>query len=239
MIEKVRFSTLRDTTAGNLIITTNTSQMMDFGQFSEYQSVPLLKVLDENEAANLVKNIEARGKTIGRLRGKGFFGDEITVYENKIFSNTKEMNLDANTVAEVILEGQKVITARPTLTRMAALSFLPGTALIPGLALQKKSVKDERQLIIVIANAESNISFELAIDQLAPAKAMANQINAIAESKHREATPVPQKPPPLVEPAASSGSIVQELKELKQLLDSGVITQQEFESLKQKMIGNP
>jgi Short C-terminal domain len=236
MIAKVHFSTYRDTMAGSLFLTATTGQVMDFGEYSEFKSHGLLRVLDAEAAENLAQKIEARGKNVGKLRGKGFFGEEITIYENRIYSNTRVMDLDENTVAEVILEGQKVVSARPTLTRMAALAFLPGTALIPGLAFQKKTTKDERQLIIVIANANANISFELEVNQLAQAKAIATQINSIAEQKHRA---LQQQTTPAIQPVPIiNDSLVSQLKALKELLDSGAITQEEFVTLKNKMIGS-
>lgn len=237
MVQQVSFTPYRDTAAGQLQIRSTGGDWLDFGYFSDFQSLGMLNSLDKNEAANYLAKIEAKGNLIGRLRGKSFVGGEMVIYENQIFGPVSAMDLDENTVAEVMLEGQKVVTARPTLTRMAALSFLPGTALIPGLALQKKTVKDDRQLIIVVANAKSNISFELAVDQLAPAKAMANQINAIAESKHR-ANQSGLREVVAIQPAAPEASIVQQIKDLKQLLEDGAISPAEFETLKAKVIGS-
>src|SRR2546426_438490 len=59
--------------------------------------------------------------------------------------------------ARVETSGNVFITQRPTLTRMALGAALPGTALIPGLAFQKKKKHDHRQLYLIVEHPEWSI----------------------------------------------------------------------------------
>ena len=54
----------------------------------------------------------------------------------------QEYLVDEFVEAQVYQDGEIQITQRPTLTRMAAGAILPGSALIPGLAFQKKKKND-------------------------------------------------------------------------------------------------
>ena len=62
--------------------------------------------------------------------------------------------MDEHVRATVERGGSIQRTQRPTLTRMAIGSVLPGTALIPGFATRKTTVHDDRELHLVIEHPE-------------------------------------------------------------------------------------
>ena len=62
--------------------------------------------------------------------------------------------LDGNVRASVETAGQLMQSSRPTLTRMAVGAVLPGSALIPGFALQKKEITDSRELFFVLEHPD-------------------------------------------------------------------------------------
>jgi hypothetical protein len=243
MVKEIEFPMSKFDLAGQLRIKSTSGETLNFGTLTDSQARQVLPLLSPNYLDAFLRQEKLRGRQVGSLLGKGFLGGELSVFEHKIYSPTKNLDLDENTIAEVVLEGQKVVSARPTLTRMAALSFLPGTALIPGLAFQKKTVNDERQLIIVIANSAGSISMDLDIGQLAQSKGVANQINAIAEQKHRSLLADNSAPVTTTETQAGIGlgqtstpSVADELLKLKVLLESGLITNDEFMSLKKQQL---
>jgi hypothetical protein len=57
------------------------------------------------------------------------------------------------------------------------------------------------------------------------------------ESQQQYAPP-PAAAPPAAAPAAGGTDLVAKLGELKQLLDSGVLTQEEFDAAKQKLLAS-
>ena len=244
MIQEISFSHQQFDLTGELQVKSSTNEILKFGTLSDMQARQVIPRLSATYLERFFKEEESRGRLVGNLSGKGFLGGQLHVFENRIFSPSRNLELDENTVAEVVLEGEKIVSARPTLTRMAALSFLPGTALIPGLALQKKTVKDERQLIVVIANASGSITMNLDMSQLANAKAIASQINAIAEQKHRAnsgaslVAPESSAETSQVTPASTTltSSVADELIKLKGLLDSGHISDEEFAIMKKQLI---
>src|SRR5690606_6054895 len=71
-------------------------------------------------------------------------GPPIAIFEDWIVQGSVARPIDPYTQAQVYVDGQTQITTRPTLTRMALLSPLPGSALGAGLATAKKSVSDLR-----------------------------------------------------------------------------------------------
>jgi hypothetical protein len=70
-------------------------------------------------------------------------------------------------------------------------------------------------------------------------KAEVKQIKEEIERGKLKARSVSQSEPVVVHaPSASSSSLADELKKLKDLVDAGVITSEEFEQQKKKMLGN-
>lgn len=70
-------------------------------------------------------------------------------------------------------------------------------------------------------------------------KAEVKQIKEEIERGKLKARAVAQSEPVVVHaPSASSSSLADELKKLKDLVDAGVITSEEFEQQKKKMLGN-
>jgi hypothetical protein len=147
--------------------------------------------------------------------------------------------IDAYTSAQVYLDGQELITQRPTLTRMALLSPLPGSAIIPGMALQKKEKHDTRQGEFQVGGRGWAVRVVVHPDRLSVPRQMAEQINRHA-SAAADALPVaPLAEPALTEVSASSETdVLSQLERLHSLIASGAITQDEATALKRTILGS-
>jgi hypothetical protein len=159
-------------------------------------------------------------------------GKSATVYSDRIFHGDTVYVIDETTGAQVTLDGQVQITQRPTLTRMAILSPLPGTALIPGLALQKKRQNDLRTASFIAASSKWSFTIPIDPNDINKPREIAERINSIAGEMERRVTAQPVHNVTQVTPASK----VSELSELKQLLDSGVISEAEADKLKQEIL---
>lgn len=167
----------------------------------------------------------------------------LEVRSDRVISPNKAHPLDANTTAQVYLDGQSLVSQRPTLTRMALLSPLPGTALIPGLALQKKETVDTRQGEFQVGGLGWSIRVMVHPDQLSGPRQMAEQINRRAGALDVAAAPAPTRAvapagaSAAATPAPSAGeSVLDKLERIQALRASGALTQDEADALKRGVL---
>lgn len=149
----------------------------------------------------------------------------ISVWTDRIICGNEVRPIDESTTANVFLDGSEQVVQRPTLTRMLLLSPLPGTALVPGMALQKKSKVDTREVTFAVASAGWQFNCRTSPDLLTQSKVIAERINAIASSLEKT---TPSSP--------VAKDKVQKIKELKDLLDDGAITPDEYNDLKTQIL---
>lgn len=114
-----------------------------------------------------------------RIGGSG--GSEVKVYKTFISQNGINRFFDEYVTAELIVDGQIQVTHRPTLTRMALTSALPGPALAWGLALAKQKQHDSRRVIFTCTHPDWSISLNVDPNEVANAKALTMRINSICE----------------------------------------------------------
>ena len=151
----------------------------------------------------------------------------INIWSDRVICGETVVPIDLHTSASLFVDGVDQITQRPTLTRMALLSPLPGIALVPGLALQKKTREDRRRAQFSIQSADWQFSAQISPVLIPDAQRIAERVNAI--SAQLDAQKVSTE-------SAGSSSVADELLKLKQLLDSGVISEEEFAQLKHRLI---
>lgn len=115
----------------------------------------------QKEAMQAIESWTRQGKLrrspwLGFVGSILFFEDRIVVYDEAggYSAGPKLLRVDGSTHAEVMSEGELRTTKRPTLTRMAVGSILPGTALIPGFAFQKEENVDDRRLLFTVEHAD-------------------------------------------------------------------------------------
>lgn len=160
--------------------------------------------------------------------------DDLFVFKKAILQAHNLFLIDADVSAEVTSNGGVQVTHRPTMTRMAAGAILPGTALIPGLAFQKKKSIDSRSTYFVCAHPDWMLDVNVDPDSSGEALKAAKYINKQAEALR------PSPNPASVSTAAPGGaekSVAEQLREMKALLDEGVITQEDFDKFKAGLIG--
>jgi hypothetical protein len=159
-------------------------------------------------------------------------GKTAVIYSDRIFHGHQVYEIDSTTGAQVTIDGIAQITQRPTLTRMALLSPLPGTALIPGLALQKKKTNDLRIASFIVASSKWSFTIPISPDEISKPREIAERINRIAA--HLESLRSDLHDQESVQ-TQMSNPILQELKDLQQLIESGLISAEEAQSLKNQI----
>ena len=158
-------------------------------------------------------------------------GSIIEIWSKRIRCGNQEYLVDEFVEAQVYQDGDIQITQRPTLTRMAVGSILPGTALIPGLAFQKKKKNDLRETVFTVSGINWSLSVEISPNQVTAARSIATQINQTAKKTSKSA--------PLIATAVSTptaGSKVDQLTKLESLRASGAISEDEFTLLKSQIL---
>lgn len=158
-------------------------------------------------------------------------GTTIEVWSKRIRCGNQEYLIDEFVEAQVYQDGEIQITQRPTLTRMAAGSILPGSALIPGLAFQKKKKNDLRETVFSVSGINWNLSVDISPKQVTNARSIATQINQVAKKIAKSA---PVSTTELSTPTA--GSKVDQLTKLESLRSSGAISEDEFVLLKSQIL---
>lgn len=184
-------------------------------------------------------------QSLGVIKPEGFFaqygrkqslgaveigGGKLEVFSDRVVATGEARRIDEYTQAQVYLDGTTTVSSRPTLTRMALLSPLPGTALIPGMALQKKQKHDNRQGQFAVGGRDWSFSVLISPADVGRARSLAEQINRNAEAVHALASRTSQAP----ELARVSDDLLTRLERIAALLASGAITDEEAATLKAK-----
>lgn len=158
------------------------------------------------------------------------FPGEIAVYDNTLNEQKVVRQLDRYVEIELETLGGIIENRRPTLTRMAVGSPLPGTAMIPGLAFQKTTFEDRRQAFLSIMHPEW--VFHLPVH---PDHAPAMKVFILATRRAIQELGADQA---IDGPATlGAGAPIDELERLGRLRDGGVIDEAEFTALKQQVLG--
>lgn len=208
------------------------------------KALPAARARLEAEQAKLDGKL---GALLFEIRGEGMLGragrgasllpmssvgtQPIRVYEDRVVQAGSTRRIDEFTQAQIFLDGQKVITTRPSLTMMALASPLPGSALIPGLARPKVEKHDQRVAEFHVAGPEWTMAVAVSPDQVGTYRQAAARINAIADriaGQKVAATPATGNP--------TATDIVSQIERIVQLQSSGAITAEQAEALKAQVI---
>lgn len=206
-----------------------------YEDFQKICEVSGIKSFGESELGTYIGKIAPEGYLERSSRQNKTFttasGSTIEVWSKRIRCENQEYLLDEFVEAQVYLDGEVQITQRPTLTRMAFGSVLPGTALIPGLAFQKKSKNDLRETVFIITGSDWNLSVQISPNQVTNARSIATQINMAAKKISKTSNQ-----PSIQHNAQQSGSTVDQLTKLEALRTSGTISEEEFLLLKSQIL---
>jgi hypothetical protein len=136
--------------------------------------------------------------------------------------------VDQHLIADVDMSGGVETTSRPTLTRMAATAFLPGSALLPGLALQKRTIHDSRELYLTIEHPEWAAVLPVRPEAALTVRQIAAGLNQAAAAARAAAS---------TEPATGAmADSLDRLERLAALRDRGALTNDEFDTEKRKLL---
>jgi len=133
-------------------------------------------------------------------------GRSTVIYSDRIFHGDECYVFDGDVAASVEIDGTILESSRPTLTRMAIGSALPGSALIVGFAIPKKTREDKRSASFNIVHPRWRIHEKLYPDRAPDTRGIAAQINAMAGAKARRAAVEPPAAPPTSNPSAEQAA---------------------------------
>lgn len=206
--------------------------------YEDYQIIceqTKIKSFAESELGTFIGKVSPEGYLERSTRQDKIFasakGSAIEVWSKRIRSGNQEYLIDEFVEAQVYQDGEIQITQRPTLTRMAAGSILPGSALIPGLAFQKKKKNDLRETVFSVSGVDWSLSVEISPTQVTTARSIATQINQVAKKISKSDLSIAAQ-----ESAPSVGSKVDQLTKLESLRASGAISEDEFALLKSQIL---
>lgn len=237
-LEFAFFSQSGENNSGSLILRTKEGNRLAYDNFMETDAIEVLKVIDIKSAEEITAKKEKRGSLLVEVAGFGMGQSGVKVYEGEIHVNGSIRQIDTSTFAEVVSNGQVLITTRPTLTRMALLSPIPGSALLPGLALAKKQTHDTRSTEIVVAGLNWQATARVNPNDVGRATAVANRINAIANSLMSSQVPPTQNQMP-VQPSPSGIKdldLASQLSSLNELFRAGALSEEEFNKAKSRIL---
>lgn len=215
--------------------------------------------------------VRINSQLLGEVKSEGFFsqytrkekmtevktaGKSVTVFSDRILQGDKTYVIDEFTGAQVTLDGQSLVTTRPTLTRMVLMAPLPGSALLPGLALPKTKRHDDRHAEFMVVSKNWAVRVTVNPDSLGEPRRIAEQINRHADALTKSVatsmpTPdsiaVPAAPvapvstpdsaaAPLPAESSQTSGVTGELERLGALVSQGLLTDEEFSLLKAKLI---
>ena len=170
-------------------------------------------------------------RLLGVVDAQGLGADDLRLYDDRIVCGKEAHALDARVSAAVELDGQVVVSHRPTMTRMAVGSILPGSALIPGMALQKKQSTDTRVARFMVVHPEWTLSVRIPPGNVSAVRPLALQVNRIADELRTAVTP------PSPAPAAPPGDdVISKLERVGKLLEQGVITTEQATQLRDDVL---
>lgn len=156
-------------------------------------------------------------------------GSSIEVWENMIIQSGTEYLIDGYVSAQVQVNGQVQVTHRPTLTRMGLLAPIPGSALIPGLALSKKAVHDSREVLVTISHPKWSISVRVSYSNLSNVQTIANRVNKISEFKYEKQDYVNST-------SDKVSNKLDKIYKLAELFEKGNISELEYDKLKREIL---
>jgi hypothetical protein len=141
--------------------------------------------------------------------------------------------MDESVNASVETAGTITTSRRPTLSRMAVGSILPGSALIPGFALAKKETWDYREMYFVLEHPEGGAVIKVDPQYGHEVRQVALAVNAAADKLRRKRAPASAPG------GAAVASTAEVLTQLADLRDRGALTDEEFEREKARLFENP
>lgn len=184
----------------------------------------------------------------GRLRRGAQFlgrvGANVVVMSDRVLQGELVHQVDGLVRASVEVGGQIVGSQRPTLTRMALGSVLPGPALLVGLAIPKDTSKDLRMATFNLAHPQWRLAEPIDPEGAQDVAGFAAQLNMIfADLAPGSAVPeddAAAAPSGLAHGGGGSaggvGSVADELLKLVGLRDAGVLTEEEFAAAKARLL---
>jgi hypothetical protein len=177
---------------------------------------------------------EIRARVVaGRLRKDvellGKVGANLLLMNDRVLQGGTVRVLDDRVSASVEVGGQVLQSTRPTMTRMAVGSVLPGSALLVGLATPKTKTTDLRTASFILVHPEWRIVEPIDPDGAKAVSGLAAQINAIAAQRRAASATTPTAASPVT-------SVADELGKLAALREAGVLTDAEFATAKARLL---
>lgn len=196
------------------------------------------RVLDGDLDGRLERGALRRGAVpLGMIRCEGGFARwlrtqsiptqptgerRIEIWSDRVVTADAAYAITTRTSAQVYVDGQETILRRPSLARAAFLAPLPGSALLPALAMPKEEIRDRRVAEVQIGDVNWALRTMVHPDHVSEPRQLAERINSIAESLR-----------PAGRTAEPSGSdLIGQLERLAFLVDRGTVGEEEAAAIK-------
>lgn len=178
-------------------------------------------------ARKLIKQATEEG-SLRRTELLGYAGN-VWMYTDRIVVIGEVVHLmDGDVHASVETAGQFSSSSRPTLTRMALGSVLPGSALLVGLATPKTTTYDTRSMYFVVEHPDW-----AHVVQLDPAVIDEGVMRQVAGAVNRAARALAPRTPTTT---AAPPDRLDRLAKLGELRDAGILTPDEFQAEKARIL---
>lgn len=175
-----------------------------------------------------LSQIARKGSLLGAA---GSDAKSLEVRSDRIIAGDMVRLVDEYVSAQVYQDGHTQVIQRPTLTRMALLSPLPGSAIIAGMALQKKTTVDTRVAEFQVGSIGWQIRLTIAPSDVNGVRSIAEQLNRVAASLEKQ-----QVATRSTADTSVAGDALTQLERLDYLLGRGVIDQDEAERLRSAIL---
>ena len=156
--------------------------------------------------------------------------NELEVWSDRVIADGRLYMVSDSTVARLYLDGEVHMSTRPSLTTMAALAPLPGSALAAGLAMPKKEFSDHRTAELHILDSGWSVVIKLNPGAMTEPRRIAERLNATVEAASRQPRSTGLAEPP------REDDLIAGLERIGALLEKGVITDDEAAALKRRLL---
>jgi len=193
-----------------------------------------VQIAKQEQRQKEADNMALRGELLAKLTHTQYLGGYndivetyhgiIEFYQNQIefhaySSKTVKFIIPNDNIKQMVVEGKQEVSSRVTVTRMLATGLF-------AFALKKKEVSQQSYITLELGGGQEVIFF---VNNIAPMSLKAVLAKVIPLYKAIEPAPSEKQ---------SNGSVADELAKLVQLKEQGVLTQEEFDAQKARIL-NP
>lgn len=187
------------------------------------------EILERTKNGSIRTGAQFIGHVIGEVPGDilaTFYG--LAIYSDRIIQGKMCWLMDDKVSAAIELDGQLIVSHRPTMSRMAAGAVLPGSALVVGMATQKRQVTDSRHAQFILVHPDWVVVVRVKPDTVPSLRPIAARVNSIADALSES----------LERGGSGTEGKLAQLERLAELMKSGAIDDAQAAILRAEILGS-